>query len=333
VPRLLSILLAAALATAASASLPRAAAAEAAGVVDRIAAVVDDEIILLSELRERVRPQLRELEKAAARGGGSLLAGKRAQLVEQTLQQMINDVLVAQQARKMKLTVSREEVERAIENMARENGVDLKTFRRALEARGKDLVTYRAEMRRDLLKYKVINLRVRGRVKISEEEAREYYNDQVREVRATGGFEGAHILVRVPREARAAEVARKRERAERIAERIRGGESFAEIARDESDDSATAPRGGRLGELRPGVLPEVIDDAFLDLEPGEITGPIRTPAGFHVIRLIDREYLGVQPFSEVKHRIVNQLMQQEMARQQEIWLEDLQSRTFVDVRL
>jgi peptidyl-prolyl cis-trans isomerase SurA len=314
--------------------LAGATAAGAAGIViDEIAAVVGDEIILLSEVQEEAKGALAEVERAAAKGGQSLQPADRRRIVLDTLERMIDDILISQQAGAMKITVDRDEVELAIESMARENGVDLDTFRRALESRGVDMATYRTRMRRDLLKYKVLNLRVRGRVKVSDDEARQFYNSQVREVRATGTFEGAHILVAVPQDARAVDVARLRARAEEFARRLQAGESFAELARAESDDAATAARGGRLGVRRTGEIPKVLDRAFLDLEPGETAGPIRSPAGFHLILLVDRQALGVQPFSEVKPRIVSQLMQAEMLRQQQIWLKELRLRTFIDRRL
>jgi parvulin-like peptidyl-prolyl isomerase len=152
-------------------------------------------------------------------------------------------------------------------------------------------------------------------------------------VRVTGAFEGAHILLRVPRDSRPSEVAKLRRRAEELRGRVESGAKFAEVARAESEDQTTAARGGSLGQLKPGDIPKVLDRAFLDLEDGEIAGPLRSTAGFHLIKLIKREALGVQPFSEVKQRIIGQLMQEEMVRQQQIWLKELRLRTFVDIRL
>ena len=82
-----------------------------------------------------------------------------------------------------------------------------------------------------------------------------------------------------------------------------------------------------------GQLNSALDRAFLDLESGETAGPVRTKEGFHILRLIGREDLGVQPFSEVKNRIINQLMQEGMVRQQEIWLKELRLLTFIDTRI
>lgn len=308
--------------------------ADRRAMVDKIAAVVGTDIILLSEVNLRAQPQLQELEKASAGGGSAMMVERRrSEIIRQALKEIIDDYLVRQQATEMKVEVTTEEVEAAIANMARENGIDLETFEQVIVSRGQNMMNYRAEMRRNLLKYKVLNLRVRGRVNITEEEARQYYNGQVRDVRATGTFEGAHILVRVPPDARALEVSQLRKRAEEIKARLAAGEEFAGLAAELSEDDVTSKKGGSFGVLSSGQLNPALDRAFLDLEPGETAGPVRTKEGFHILRLIGREDLGVQPFSEVKNRIINQLMQEAMVRQQEIWLKELRLLTFIDTRI
>ncbi|MCP4675801.1 MAG: hypothetical protein GY854_09910 [Deltaproteobacteria bacterium] len=301
-------------------------------MLDKIAAVVGSEILLLSEVREQAGPALKEIAKASQ--GADLLASRRkSKVINDTLEQMIDDALVRREAHEMKLSVTSEEIDRAIQNMARENGVDAATFSDAIRAQGLEILVYRNKLRKQILRYKVLNLRVRTRVKISEAEARRYYNDQVREVRATGSFEGAHILIRVEANARAADAGRARKRTEAILKRIDSGEEFAAVAREVSEDKATTKSGGSLGTQRTGEIPAVLDRAFLDLEVGETGGPLRTAAGYHIIRLNQREALGVQRFSEVKDRIVAQLAQDEMIRQEKIWIKELRLRTFIDVRL
>jgi len=196
-----------------------------------------------------------------------------------------------------------------------------------------DFAVYRKGLRDQLLRYKVLNMRVRGRVSITEEEAREFYNNQVRDVRSTTMFEGAHILIRVKSGAKATEVAAARKRVHDIRARIDAGEDFADVAEEESEDEATASYGGELGELRHGEIPNLLDRAFLDMEVDEVTGPIRTAAGFHILILNWRESLGVQSFASVKDRIISQLTQTEMARQERVWLQEIRSRVFVDVRM
>jgi peptidyl-prolyl cis-trans isomerase SurA len=324
--------LAVAAAIGAALALSCPAAPAGAAMVDGIAAVVGSEIILLSEVVERSVPVFGELEAMARQNGQAPpVGGQRIQVLREVLESMIDDILIGQQAAEIKLSVTSEEVDAAIDNVVQENGVDREIFEREVAKRGMDMVAYRAQMRRDLLKYKVINLKVRGRVKITDVEARDYYNNLVRDVRASGWFEGAHILVRVPQGARAVEVARLKKRAEEIRARLDGGESFEAVAKAASDDAVTAERGGGLGVRKPGEIP-ALDRAFVDLEPGEISGPLRTASGFHVVKLLAREELGVQPFADVRQRILGQLVQEEMIRQEKIWLKELKLRTFIDRR-
>ncbi len=313
--------------------IPLSALAEKGQVVDRIAAVVGSEIVLLSEVLGQAAPAMKELKKSS-QGGPDLMEGKRtSKIVQETLGHIIDEKLVGVEARQMKLSVTSEEIDRAIANMARENSVDVKTLIEAVKAQGLDLLTYRSKLRNQILRFKVLNLRIRGRVKISDAEARQFYNDQVRDVRATVPFEGAHILIRIQSNARAAEAALAWKRAEAVSNRIKAGEDFAVLAKKESEDAITAARGGSLGMQESGTIPSVLNRAFLDMEVGEINGPVRTAAGFHIIRLNNRETMGVQPFSEVKERITAQLAQKEMVRQEKIWLKELKLKTFVDIRL
>jgi peptidyl-prolyl cis-trans isomerase SurA len=314
-----------------------AAADDDEGMVDKIAAVVGDDIILLSEVMEQAEPVIRQMEQAGQEAGGSLMEGRQQSQIksqiEEILNGMIDDAIFEREAREMKITVTQEELDMAVENMAKENGIDVPTFKRAIKAQGMDYLTYRNRLRSQLMKFKILNMRVRSRVKISEAEARQHYNDQVRDIRATGTYEGAHILFRAPLGASAQVAAKAKRKAEAVLERLKKGESFADIARAESDDAATAPGGGSLGTLHPGIIPPVLERAFFDLEVGEVAGPIRTPAGFHIIRLNAREDLGIMPFAKVKDKIVQRLQEEEMERQSNIWLKELRSRIFIDVRM
>ena len=294
---------------------------------DGIAAIVGDDIILLSEVHARMDITAQQMQISPT----AQEAPKPEAVAEQALSDIIDDRLVAQQAKEMQVTVTDQEVESAIANMAQQNNMDLETFRSALEAQGTSLEQYTKTMRSDLLKYKVMNMRVRARVNISEEKARDFYNTQVRDVRRSAKFEGAHILIRVPQDARAIDVARLREKAVEILKRIQGGASFEEVAMEESEDAVTAPLGGHLGERMPGDIPSVLDSVFLDMEPGEVTGPVKSPAGFHILKLVSREETGVKPFAEVKNLIISQLTQKEMERQQTLWLKELRKKTFIKI--
>ena len=313
--------------------IPLKSVAEDEKVVDKIAAIVGDQIILLSDVMKNAAAVLQELERTRQGLGGDLMEGKSEAKIKEALDMMIDDEIFKQEAREMALSVTTEELDAAIENMARENNIDVPTLKQALQAQGMEYLAYRNQIRKQLTRYKVLNLRVRSRIKISEAEARQHYNDQVRDIRSTGTYEGAHILIRVPPTVSASKAAIARKKAESILKRLNNGESFETLAEQLSEDSATADLGGSLGERKKGDIPPSLERAFFDLEEGEVSGPIRTTAGFHILKLNKREALGVMPFNEVKDRIIQDLQEEEMQRQAGIWLKERRSRMFIDIRI
>jgi len=296
-------------------------------IVERIVAVVDQEIILESEMQARVAADKIPDE-------GDPLADKhRQKAAENMLWRMIDELLVQKKADEMQIKVLPEEVDRAIDNIARENGVTRADLFAAIRGQGMDVEAYRRDLRQQLLRHKVMSLKVRGRVRITEDEGRRFYNDQVREIRSRDVFVGAHILISVPPGAGAATVAERRSRAQEALRQIREGKPFADVAARMSDDSMSAEQGGVIGRHMPSDLHPDLARAFVDLEPGEIGGPVRTPSGFHVVKLIEREASGVLPFADVKNRIMAQLIEREMKRQEEMWIQELRRSAYVDIRL
>ena len=304
-------------------------ALSSAKIVERIVALVDNEIILLSELNKRgtaagVPPAKEE---------DFMSESRRQQALEGVLWQMIDELLVKKKASEMQIKVENLEVERAIDNVALQNGVSRAELFDALRKQGLTIDGYRRDIRQQLLKHKVMSLKVRGRVRVSDEEARRFYNDQIREVRARDAFVGAHIVIKVPSSAGAATVARRRHDAEKIMEQLKKGAPFEEVAARMSEDPGTASSGGIIGRYMPGEIRPELDRAFLDMEPGEIAGPVRSPTGFHILKLVERDASAVRSFADVRDRIKAQLIEVEMAKQQKLWIEELRRSSYINVRL
>jgi peptidyl-prolyl cis-trans isomerase SurA len=303
--------------------------------VDKIAAVVGGEIILMSDVMKEAKAAFEQMQRESEQqqGASSFLEGKMKAVVKSTLNNMIDDEVYVQEAKEMEISVTQEELDQTVANMARENNIDVPTLKKAVEAQGMDYMGYRNQLRKQLLRYKVLNLRVRSRIKITEAEARQHYNDQVRSIRSSGSFEGAHILIRVAPDSSAAQAAAARKKIEEIHQEIQKGGDFAVLAQKYSDDKSTAPYGGSLGRREPGEIPSTMERTFVDMEVGEIVGPIRTSAGFHLLRLNNRDALDVVPFAQIKDKLILDLQEEEMKRQADIWLKERRARMFISVRL
>jgi len=309
------------------AAFPGAAPAEP---IEGLAAIVGDDVILVSEVQERAAPALARL---AQEQSAFLRDQTMREILSQQLDVMIDELLIEQEARRLMLDVTEEEVDRAIEGIKQRNGWDDLAFENQIARRGETLEQYRRETRIEVLKYKVLSVRLRGRLRTDDAEVRRAYRQIVRASRSGDTFEAAQILVRVPEGASAIEVQRLEERAEALARRAREGEDFAQLARDFSDDAATAAAGGSLGTLRHGDLPASLDDELVLLDVGGIAGPVRGPQGFYVLKLVAGNITGVRSFEEARRGIENQLMEQMMQRQEDVFLANLRRKTHIERRL
>jgi peptidyl-prolyl cis-trans isomerase SurA len=305
-----------------------AAPAARARVVERIAAVVGDAIVLASEVEERVAPlmtdvnQIPDPDKRAARA---------AALRREVLDRLIDDELIVQQAAELKLSISDEQVDASIEEIKKQNNLTDEQLREALRSQGMTMASYRADLRRQLLRFRVLNIAVGSRVNVSDDEVRSYYDRHMKDG-SNVQVRASHVFIAIPDGADAQVVAEKRAQAERILQRAQAGEDFAKLAREASDDAATRADGGDLGYFGKDMLPKSIEELVFSMKVGDIRGPVRADRGFHVIKLVDRKVQPPKPFDEVKDDIRNQLRQKEMERQTKIYLADLRKKTLVDIR-
>lgn len=309
-----------------------ASARPAAGrVVERIVAVVNDEIILLSELEQRVAPfatQLASVPDAAQR------KLRRAQLEGQVLDQLVDDKLIEQQARTHKLTVEEADLERAVQEVMRRNNLTREQLGQALAQEGQSLESYKEQLLRpQLLRLKVLNIQVRARVAVGEDELRALYQQNLRTLDAEAKVQARQILLAVPAAALPQQVASRRALAEQLAKRLASGADFAQLARQYSDDAATRAKGGDLGTLSRGTLPATVEDAVFAAKAGQLLGPLATPRGFYLLQVTQREESAARPFEEVREQLRDQLYSQKMEQATKSWLREVRKKAFVELKL
>lgn len=291
-----------------------------AEVVERVVATINDDAIFLSELRRRAAPFLERIMSAPSQAQ-QMAAIER--LYSELLERMIQEELFIQAADRMQVSVTRAEVDRAIANVQRQSQLPDDQFWQAVRGQGFSPEQYRSDVRRQLLRLKVLNNRARGRVNITEEQVRERYRMMVARARRTAQFDAAHLFVEVPSGASATEVAAARRRANEIRDGI-------ETAQDFWDDG-----GVSLGTLSEGSLPEVLEDALMGLDVGEISDVVRGPAGFHIFLLEDRQQASasVPPYEQVRMQVYQQMMEEAMGQQEEQFLAELRRQAVIDIRL
>jgi peptidyl-prolyl cis-trans isomerase SurA len=262
-----------------------AALAQRLELVDRIVAIVNKEVVTASELRERVAFAERELKRQGTP------APEPALLERQVLERLILDKAQLQLAVESGVRVDELQLDRSIERIAENNNLTLAAFRKALEADGVQIDRFREEVRRQIIMQRLREREVDERIEVSESEI-----DLYLEERKTGGAERieynvAHILVRLPEQASPERIAQARGRAEKARDEARTGADFGRLAASYSD-AGDALQGGQMGWRAADRLPELFAVALQAMKPGEVSDLLRSPGGFHVLRLLDRRGAG-----------------------------------------
>ena len=249
---------------------------------DFIVAVVNSEPITNNEVQLR----LARIEQQLLRQGST---PPRDQLAREVLERLILERAQLQLARSLGVQPEDAAVEQAVATVARQNQLTLDELKRRLAADGMDYARFRADLRDELTLVRLREREVDGRVKVSEQDIDQFLRE--RETQAQAGPELlniAQLLVAVPETATPAQVSALQAKAQRAADRLRAGEAFASVAKELSD-APEAASGGELG-LRPADrLPTLFVSAVKDLSAGALAGPLRSGAGFHVIKLVEKK--------------------------------------------
>ncbi len=298
-----------------------------AHTIDRIVAVVNDEIILDSELEQWTAPNLRNPVDLDTPEGAAMFEA----LKKKSLDKLIESRLIAQQAVELKLSVTAEEVDRAIDEVKRQNKLDDATFAEALKGQGFSMEAYRKNLKKQILELKVVNTAVRSRVQVSDEEIRTAYQQSDRQ---NAGERLAHlreIVIKVGKDAANDEVDRRRRLAAKIVVDARAGKPFADLAKAYSEADSKAD-GGDLGFVQTGNLVDELAEVVAQMDPGDIRGPLRTSAGFSVLELVEWKSGNLRPFEEVKEQLRRQLYDQQVEKATAAWVKELRKKAHVDIR-
>ena len=261
------------------------AAARDAVLVDRIVALVGKDVITRTELAERTAQAERELVRRR------IAAPDPAVLQRQVLERMVLDKAQLQRAAESGLRVDELELDRAVQRVAQNNKMTLAELRRTLERDGVPFEGFRNDLRQQIVLTRLREREVDDRVQVSEAEIDQYLEENRPDAAQAVEYDLAHVLVRVPEQASPEQVEQARARAARVRVEAAAGGDFARLAASYSD-AGDALQGGAMGWRAPGRLPDLFAEALRDMKPGEVSPLLRSPAGFHVLKLVGRRGAG-----------------------------------------
>lgn len=278
-----------------SADLARSAAAAPTRTVDYIVALVNSEPVTNFEVRQR----LLRLEQQALAQGQAL--PPRDEMAKQVLEQLVVERALLQQAKELGLRVDEASLLQAEQGIAAQNQLSLEAFRRRVVAEGLDPNKVRNDLRDQLLLQRLREREVNERVNVSPADIDAYIRERRSAATDVAEINLGHVLIQVPDGASDAQLKDLQARAQGVADRLRAGADLGEQARAFSQGSEAAS-GGLMG-LRPlSRLPELFVQAVRNLPVGAVAGPLRSPAGFHVLKVMDKRQAPVPELSVVQTR-------------------------------
>jgi peptidyl-prolyl cis-trans isomerase SurA len=257
-------------------------------LADRIVAVVNDEVITYRELQQRVARVTAQL-----RSQGAPLPNPDV-LARQVLERMITEKVQLQFAKESGVTVDEAELDKTISAIAAQNRLSPADFRRAVEREGLGWEAFRESIRNEMLISRLREREVDRKIVVSDAEVDAFLEANEANASERQEFELSHILIRVPEQATPDQIDARRKRAEQAAAELRSGTDFRQVAVSFSD-APDALQGGNMGWRPADRLPELFVQAVAGLKLGEVTPVLRSPAGFHILRLNDRRGGGAVP--------------------------------------
>lgn len=306
-------------------------------LVDRVVAVVNDDVITLSELEKTGRTFFERIKTKAPPSEVERALEKARQEV---LASLIDKMLVRQVAEKLNISVNESEIDRAIDQILARNNATIEDFRQELVSIGATEQEYRDNLRDQILQSKIVSYEVRSRIVIVEENIKEYYQKEYTLEKGEGGYyilqmgftwrnavtlEGAGFDTK--------EEARKK--AEEIRARILNGESFTELAKANSN-LPSAEDGGDIGLLQKDEMAAYMKDVILAMKPGEISPIIETGNTYQFFKLLslrEGDLVVKAPYETVREEIRDILYQQEMEEQFKTWVKSLREEAYIKILL
>jgi peptidyl-prolyl cis-trans isomerase SurA len=305
--------------------LALAPAAEAT-VVERIVATVGERAILLSDLKHRAEPFMLQVQQTVPVGAQRNAA--ISQVYKAVLQKIVDEELMEKAAALAKVTITPTETDEALKRVATQNKLTVEQVLSEAERAGMPESKYREELRRQLLEAKLMNLRLQGRIRITDEDLKAAYQKLEIEERGQLAVKIAWVVIRS--NLHGATEARKL--ADEASSRARQ-EDFASVARALSEDAATKGTGGSLPKGRADALPPDVSRNSLALAVGQVSQPFRSGGDFVVIKVLDRDASNMPDFESAKRELGERVYMDKMAQARRSWLDNLRRQQHVEVRL
>ncbi len=281
--------------------------------VDRVVLVVNEEVITLTEFLNEAKRNGINMEEAG--------------MENKFLEQIIDKTIVEQEARQTGITVSDEELDFTLKEIKSRYKLNEKEMEKALEKQNMTEESFREQWRFQLLTQKLMEAKVQGNVAVTDQEIKEYYqqtygdyDEDISEIRI------AHILI-------LNNGPDALQKATKIADEAKAGEDFPKLAKEYSQDSMSAQNGGDLGYFKKGDLVESLEFAVQDVQINEVVGPVESPGGYHIIKVLDKKDSKIGIPQSYSNEIRNTIYSQKAEAMLKEYLTSIKETAYIERKL
>lgn len=310
-----------------TASITLFAGSASAEIVEAIVARVGDRIITRSQYSERLRNAYNEIDRAATTEEDAEARKKRTR--EGLLDEMVEELVIKDRADRLNITVSDAELKDAVNRLKAQYGISSdEAFEASLKEAGLTKSQMEARLRETLLTNKVFGRELRSRAELTDKELKARYEREKEQYRLPERAEVREIVVTIPEGASGLVAVEKKGMADELAEQARKGSDFAQLAAQFSD-AVTKADGGLLGEIKKGELIAELDTAIFSANQGDIVGPIKTPFGYHIIKIEKRMEAEIPGFEAVKEQLRKDASEETFQRDYKAYVENLRKEAYI----
>lgn len=297
-----------------------------AQLVDRILVVVNNEIVLDSDLR-RFEQKVMKNEML----DDLLLFGQRAESLKGNRQGMldylVNEKIIETEIRRLNLSVSSEKIDQEIKDIAKKNGLSKADLLAAVKAQGMNTSDYQDFIKNRIERQSLIEQEVSSKIRVSDEEVMaQYIRSNPQGQTGTYEYQLSHILFN-PRKGGARAT---KDRAEAVLKKLKAGNNFEELAEQNSED-ANFSNGGALGSFKAGEFGSEMEKAIQNLDVGQFSEVVQTKSGFHILKVLGKKVVTDPKFEGEKEKIRSQLFEKSFQKHFKTWLESKREDSFIKV--
>ncbi len=297
-------------------------AALRADVVDKIAVVVNDEVVTLSEIDAAAAPLS---EKYKTIYSGEELDKKLSFARHDAVEQLIDQKVLLGAAKRENVEVSEKEIDARVEDVAK-NFSSRSDFEKAIQGQGMTMTKLRARYKDQIMVRRLIEKKVISRISVSPVEVDNYYKEHSDRFAAPEEISLRNILIRMKDDP--SDTQKRAELAQDILKRLKSGEDFAALAKEYSEGPG-AEEGGSMGFVRRGDLMKQIEDAVFNLEPGGVSEIIQTSLGYHMFKVEERVKARTPELAEVKRKVEDTIFREKIDKGAKEFVKDLRKHAYI----